>query len=150
MGRRVTRFFFFCRIPAGQECKLSCLAEVGVRQFAKFSFGHVDDGTRCDDYDENSGLCINGKCQVRLYTGCVMKGSIAMRIKPFIIVFFLVTALLRVMHCNFEGSVSVPKCQMSSAGSRAPFSFPGHQPEHSLLMAPEHKFGHRARARALI
>ena len=54
-----------CCISAGQECKLSCLAEVGIRQFAKFSFGHVDDGTRCDDYDENSGLCIKGKCQVR-------------------------------------------------------------------------------------
>ncbi|XP_068695608.1 A disintegrin and metalloproteinase with thrombospondin motifs 6-like [Montipora foliosa] len=50
-------------VIAGQECKLSCIAEVGIRQFAKFSFGHVDDGTRCDDFDENSGLCINGKCQ---------------------------------------------------------------------------------------
>jgi len=50
-------------VIAGQECKLSCIAEVGVRQFAKFSFGYVDDGTRCDDYNENSGLCINGKCQ---------------------------------------------------------------------------------------
>ena len=39
---------------------------MGVRQFAKFSFGYVDDGTRCDDYDENSGLCLNGKCQVRV------------------------------------------------------------------------------------
>ncbi|XP_074606449.1 A disintegrin and metalloproteinase with thrombospondin motifs 6-like [Acropora palmata] len=50
-------------VTAGLECKLSCIAEVGIRQYAKLSFGHVADGTRCDDYDENSGLCINGKCQ---------------------------------------------------------------------------------------
>lgn len=50
-------------VPAGQQCKLSCIAEVGIRQFAKYSFGFVADGTRCDDYDENSGLCVNGKCQ---------------------------------------------------------------------------------------
>lgn len=54
-----------CFVSAGQECKLLCIAEVGIRQFAKYSFGFVDDGTRCDDYDENSGLCISGKCQVR-------------------------------------------------------------------------------------
>ncbi|KAJ7334352.1 hypothetical protein OS493_014662 [Desmophyllum pertusum] len=43
-------------VTAGQECKLLCIAEVGIRQFAKYSFGFVDDGTRCDDYDENSGF----------------------------------------------------------------------------------------------
>lgn len=53
-------------VSAGQQCKLSCVAEVGIRQFAKYSFGFVADGTRCDDYDENSGLCVNGKCQVML------------------------------------------------------------------------------------
>ena len=61
-----TRKFSLFGFLAGLECKLSCIAEVGIRQYAKLSFGHVADGTRCDDYDENSGLCINGKCQVRL------------------------------------------------------------------------------------
>lgn len=56
--------FFLCRLLAGQQCKLSCIAQVGIRQFAKYAFGFVDDGTRCDDFDENSGLCISGKCQV--------------------------------------------------------------------------------------
>lgn len=56
---------FLCRISGGQQCKLSCIAQVGIRQFAKYVFGFVDDGTRCDDYDENSGICITGKCQVR-------------------------------------------------------------------------------------
>ena len=46
---------------------------MGIRQFAKFSFGYVDDGTRCDDYDENSGLCINGKCQVRVMGACLRR-----------------------------------------------------------------------------
>ena len=55
---------FLCRISGGQQCKLSCIAQVGIRQFAKYGFGFVDDGTRCDEYDENSGICISGKCQV--------------------------------------------------------------------------------------
>lgn len=55
---------FFCRISGGQQCKLACIAQVGIRQFAKYGFGFVVDGSRCDDYDENSGLCISGKCQV--------------------------------------------------------------------------------------
>ena len=55
---------FFCRVSGGQQCKLACIAQVGIRQFAKYGFGFVADGSRCDDYDENSGLCISGKCQV--------------------------------------------------------------------------------------
>lgn len=55
---------FLCRISGGQQCKLACIAQVGIRQFAKYGFGSVADGTRCDDYDENSGICISGKCQV--------------------------------------------------------------------------------------
>ena len=55
---------FLCPISGGQQCKLACIAQVGIRQFAKYGFGVVADGTRCDDYDENSGLCISGKCQV--------------------------------------------------------------------------------------
>ena len=38
---------------------------MGIRQFARYSFGVVADGTRCDNYDENSGICVNGKCQVK-------------------------------------------------------------------------------------
>ena len=55
---------FLCRISGGQQCKLSCIAQVGIRQFAKYGFGFVADGTLCDDFDENSGICISGKCQV--------------------------------------------------------------------------------------
>ena len=64
LSTSTTLYIHVSPIAAGQECKLSCIAEVGIRQFAKFSFGYVSDGTRCDDYDDNSGLCINGKCQV--------------------------------------------------------------------------------------
>ena len=55
---------FLCRVSGGQQCNLACVAQVGIRQFAKYGFGLVSDGTRCDDYDENSGICISGKCQV--------------------------------------------------------------------------------------
>lgn len=58
---RTHKLLFF---SGGQQCKLACIAQVGIRQFAKYGFGFVDDGTRCDDYDENSGICISGKCQV--------------------------------------------------------------------------------------
>lgn len=50
-------------VTGGQQCKLACIAQVGIRQFAKYGFGSVADGTRCDDYDENSGICVSGKCQ---------------------------------------------------------------------------------------
>ena len=58
---RAQKLLFF---SGGQQCKLACIAQVGIRQFAKYGFGFVNDGTRCDDYDENSGICISGKCQV--------------------------------------------------------------------------------------
>lgn len=64
---RLNYFAILLLVSVGQQCKLSCIAEVGIRQFAKYSFGFVADGTRCDDYDENSGLCVNGKCQVKLF-----------------------------------------------------------------------------------
>ena len=47
------------------KCQLQCFADVGPRQFVKFNFGNVEDGTVCDEFDENTGVCLAGKCTVK-------------------------------------------------------------------------------------